>query len=244
MILYPLIKKWIKQDIISLWFFVRYRDPDYHIRLRFYLNDTINFKNCVSEIVHNSKNFTYSNIISTISIDTYIRELERYGTNNIVLCEQLFSHDSTTICENLSNTSSFCDVFIYTVNQCASKLENWIPNLDECIRIINSQYEALNKTLKLNNKDLNKLYAKYRNALTIDAKQNLFLYKKGIKPTEDISYPPDIIPSLIHMYINKIFVENHRLYETEIYYFLKRLIEMKKFLLTKQETNYEKENQT
>ncbi|WP_332369830.1 thiopeptide-type bacteriocin biosynthesis protein [Spirosoma telluris] len=82
-------KGWIKQA-----FFIRYSDPDYHLRIRFQLTH--------SHYVHLGKawqkaliTLLESGFIYRMQLDTYQRELERYNPELIEDCEAIFSHDST-----------------------------------------------------------------------------------------------------------------------------------------------------
>ena len=39
-IIHPIVQNLQRQNLISHWFFIRYNDPDFHIRIRFYISDT------------------------------------------------------------------------------------------------------------------------------------------------------------------------------------------------------------
>ncbi len=90
----PFVETLLLDEVINKWFFVRYNDPQYHIRLRLKLNDKdqfgrvfVLFNDSVSELCAN-------NVISNIQMDTYDREIERYGDATIGLVEDLFCYQS------------------------------------------------------------------------------------------------------------------------------------------------------
>ena len=41
--LYDFVKEMMKYDLIDRWFFIRYNDPDFHIRLRLHMKEVRNF---------------------------------------------------------------------------------------------------------------------------------------------------------------------------------------------------------
>lgn len=98
-----LISALSKQSIIDKWFFIRYADPDFHIRIRFLLNRT---EDIAKVMVQLRKVLHYeidNGIISKIQYDTYNREIERYVDRNIEESESLFHTDSIATLEILYN---------------------------------------------------------------------------------------------------------------------------------------------
>jgi len=94
----PFIKNLYNNKFIDKWFFIRFRDPRYHIRLRLLLNT--NYKgNIISDfnIYLNSSDF--KDLVHDLKIDTYTRELERYGQLNIENSETFFFHDSNFVAD-------------------------------------------------------------------------------------------------------------------------------------------------
>ena len=79
-----------KQNLIEKWFFIRYNDPKPHLRFRVQLFDKVNYHIVLDLINSKLKEFIDSGEISNIVIDTYSRELERYGIDTIGFAEELF----------------------------------------------------------------------------------------------------------------------------------------------------------
>ncbi len=97
----PLVDRLKKAGLIEKWFFIKYEDPDTHIRLRLY-NNNIEKNSEVSKIVYQYlKPLMDEGVISKVLNDTYIRELERYGSNNIENTEEYFEFDSRTTLDML-----------------------------------------------------------------------------------------------------------------------------------------------
>lgn len=95
-----LIKELNRQKIIKHWFFVRYGDPDWHLRLRISGNPS-RLRNEAQLLIENSlQKWTKQKVIWRIQYDTYEREIERYGgLLGIELSEQFFHADSEAVLE-------------------------------------------------------------------------------------------------------------------------------------------------
>lgn len=93
----PISRKLTEQGIISDWFFIRYTDPDYHLRLRFKLTNS-NQAHHVNTLVNESlREYLEQDMVWRLQLDTYVRELERYGYKTIDLTESLFCLNSNLI---------------------------------------------------------------------------------------------------------------------------------------------------
>lgn len=80
--------------MIDKWFFIRYADPDFHIRIRFHLTDKTHFQS-VCQQFHAAVQPQFENkYLFKVQIDTYTRELERYGAEVMDVSETFFFYDS------------------------------------------------------------------------------------------------------------------------------------------------------
>lgn len=96
-----------ENNCIEKWFFIRYNDPEAHIRLRFLLSENSNL-NEVIQILNETFNVLQNqNLIWKIQTDTYVRELERYGPSTYKLTETVFEADSAMILDYLQLENSF-----------------------------------------------------------------------------------------------------------------------------------------
>ncbi|MCD2258056.1 thiopeptide-type bacteriocin biosynthesis protein [Psychroserpens luteolus] len=93
----PLTQKLIKEKVIDKWFFIRFNDPKYHLRLRFYCIDKKNVGLIINELNEQLKPSIDQGLIWKVQSDTYMRELKRYGSNTMEMSEELFYHDSKMI---------------------------------------------------------------------------------------------------------------------------------------------------
>ncbi len=96
-IIQPITEKLIDKQCIDSWFFIRYADPKEHLRVRFYIKNLDQIGNVIQLIAQELEDFIEKDLIWKVQIDTYQREIERYGSNTIEKAEQLFYHDSVMI---------------------------------------------------------------------------------------------------------------------------------------------------
>ncbi len=97
----PITEALLAENKINKWFFIRYADPDHHLRIRFCGQG--NFYAEVTERFNKGFDpYLQNHLIWKIQTDTYNRELERYGSANIENSETLFFHDAEAAIQILS----------------------------------------------------------------------------------------------------------------------------------------------
>lgn len=85
----PLVEE--TRDAADLWFFLRYTDPDHHLRVRFHGDVLARLHDRVRPLIDDGR-------VSRVVLDTYRREVARYGgPEGIVRAEQVFKHDSEAV---------------------------------------------------------------------------------------------------------------------------------------------------
>ncbi len=105
------IPKLLKLGHIKQWFFIRYEDPDRHIRLRFYSDPIILQKKVLPKMFSLFGDLQAKGKILRLQIDTYCRETERYGgPEGILLAERLFQIDSECVVSILQSLSAKGDI--------------------------------------------------------------------------------------------------------------------------------------
>ncbi|MFE6867707.1 lantibiotic dehydratase [Kitasatospora sp. NPDC057692] len=87
------------------WFFIRYTDPDPHLRLRWKGDHDALTRHLLPEIARLAAQLTEEGLLSRLVIDTYDRELERYGgSEGTDVSEQVFCADSRAVLRLLAET--------------------------------------------------------------------------------------------------------------------------------------------
>lgn len=97
----PLVRSMLGSGAADGWFFIRYGDPDWHLRLRFH-GSPQRLREVAGELSGVLAPLHRQQLLWKVQFDTYERELERYGgPEGMLLCEQLFQADSEAVLELL-----------------------------------------------------------------------------------------------------------------------------------------------
>lgn len=92
----------VKSKIATDWFFVRYADPEPHIRLRLH-GEPEALSRGLCRLREWADMLIEARTCSRISLETYDREIERYGgVEGIEICEKIFAADSVAVARLLS----------------------------------------------------------------------------------------------------------------------------------------------
>ncbi len=90
----PLVRSALGSGTADSWFFIRYGDPDWHLRLRFH-GDPDRLHHLSRELMNAVRAHHQDRLLWKVQLDTYEREVERYGgPEAMLLCERLFQADS------------------------------------------------------------------------------------------------------------------------------------------------------
>ena len=247
----PLVQRWQTEEKISQWFFIRYADPDTHLRLRFRLRDTIGISEVMEQMQEVLAPFTDSGLLSKIQLDTYERELERYGGSAITEAEALFHHDSEATLQFLSLTEGDAreDLrWLWGLRSIDVLLNDFGLPIIEKLSLLESmkdgfaQEHRIDKSLKL---QLDKKYRTHRLAIhRVLALENsddelyslvAILQKRSAQQADTVEnlrrthqqgtlsvVLTDLLRSYVHMLVNRLMPSQARLHEMVLYDFLYR----------------------
>jgi thiopeptide-type bacteriocin biosynthesis protein len=96
----PVAKVAIAEGRIDRWFFIRYSDPGWHLRVRFRGQPSTLMGQLLPEMRQALEPHLASGAVSRVCIDTYEREVERYGGDRgIELAERVFHIDAEAAVE-------------------------------------------------------------------------------------------------------------------------------------------------
>ena len=95
--IYPVLNDSFEKKIIEKWFFIRYNDPDFHIRIRIHDSSEKQPGEIFYIMEMLTRKLLSENKIYRVQYDTYEREIEKYGgASGLLLAEQIFFVDSET----------------------------------------------------------------------------------------------------------------------------------------------------
>ena len=246
----PLADHLKKEGIIDYWFFIRYADPEKHLRIRFHFADMNRLGEAIQLFQQVISPYRDNGLIWKVQTDTYQRELERYGKNTIVQSEKLFHLDSECIVRVLDMiegdegekirwlfciraVDQFFDDFHYTLEGRMNLMEHLKTSF---LKEFNS-----NKYLT---KQIDKKYRESKSEI-LDVLNRETDAGSEIKPLFDLLnqrsemskpytgqivelakegklqvHPDDLMSSYIHMHLNRLFRNKQRQHEMMVYDFL------------------------
>lgn len=251
----PLTEMLSQKGVISKWFFIRYSDPDFHIRLRFYVKDTDTIGQVVSELHTILSPYVTDDVIHKVQLDTYVRELERYGASTVAVSEELFYHESKMLLQVMEVVEEDSLYFLWVLRAIDRLLQSFTYDTPQKLALVTANAQAFKKEFSAN-KQLNKqLDKKYRNLrdqvaifltpnplpsdyalldqLLIDWKRRTQQAVASIKTCNtnrtlevQLDY---LISSYIHMLVNRAFRSRQRFYELVCYDFLTKYYRSKQY---------------
>lgn len=90
----PVTENLLAAGKISEYFFIRFADPEFHIRFRVKINEGIGVDEILNSINNLSETYNSPGLTWKVQTDTYKREINRYGANSVHILEKLFFADS------------------------------------------------------------------------------------------------------------------------------------------------------
>ena len=97
----PLAAHLLESGAIDKWFFIRYADPKLHTRVRFHVTNHQALLETIRLVNTQTKEFIDQDLVWKIQVDSYQREIERYGVRSMEMGETLFFYDSRMIVDML-----------------------------------------------------------------------------------------------------------------------------------------------
>lgn len=244
----PFIVKMKNERLVQDFFFIRYNDPKFHLRLRFKVINKDCFNGIMKEFIFHFENAFQDGLISRVNIDVYNREIERYGEDSIEIIEKLFCIDSAMQISLIQAIRDNGD----------NDLERWLSSLviiDDFLTLIG--YDLVSKQTRIEyisnafkrefgitssklEKPLNDKFRTHRRQIeSILAHEALFskyesiftkrneLIQPVIKQLNDVTknhHPnlDELVSSIIHMMMNRLFRSNNRTCELVVYHLINK----------------------
>lgn len=246
--LLPFVTNLRDNNMIDDYFFIRYTDPKFHIRFRLYINNLLdygvifqNFEQLFTPCMDNG-------LVWNIQCDTYKRELERYGEEYIDKVERIFSIDSESIIlliQLIGESASpdedrwklslllledLLSVFGFDLKEKYLLFKQMSEALKKEFGFISSVFtKQLNDKFRTNRKIVNNIMT--NSDIYLEKYKNILSYRRNeitlVAATfnSDFDLKSDLMKSLVHMTMNRVFRSKNRLCELVIYDFLNRYYE-------------------
>lgn len=246
-----IITQLTQKNLIKKWFFIRYVDTDFHIRLRFLRQDESSINDILMLLYKHLSPLINDNLIWRVQLDTYNRELERYGNELIELSETIFYYDSNCILSIIKNLQDKSDnyrwmIALKMIDYLLSDFSYDIKSKKEIIEGVSNSFKNEFGFNQYNSKQFNSKYRENRKNIEMALSGDVtdIIFEKMCIPIEKKSkkimlivpdfekevkrlgiIKNDLILSYIHMILNRLFKSKNRIYELVIYDFMRRYYE-------------------
>lgn len=247
----PFTEKLLQLKLIDKWFFVRYNEDGFHLRVRFHLTDIKQVGNIMQLFMEYTERAEKEGQVWKIQLDTYKREIERYKGVLTVLAEDLFFYDSTIKLHFLFKTQGddrekyrwlwalrgidqLLDAFNYSLESKHDLMQGLSAAFAKEFNADRSFLQQLNRRLN-DDRSVIQMVMGGTVSATNEMKLLLDIYEdnkkeliktagqiiNNIAVTGNQLQLNSFLESCIHMNLNRLFLSEPRLNETIIYYFLR-----------------------
>ena len=247
--IFRFIDKLSIEGLITKWFFIRYSDPDFHLRIRVRLKDMSDIGTAISFFYTIIKRLEATNLIWKVQIDTYQRELERYHKELIEDTESFFCVDSdytVKIIRKVLTHNENCRWMI-AFKMIDLLLSDFLFTVEQKLTLMEKQSVDFKKEFGFDEFNAKQFNTKYRDCMkiinsVIKEKEDvdkplkrmigdlhrrsaalkpvcMTIIKKCKQHKIDYSFLPG---PYIHMMLNRLFYEQARKHELILYEFLRR----------------------
>lgn len=224
----PAIDSLLIEKIITKAFFIRYTDPHYHLRFRLHLSDDANrlkLSSALSCIYHLLHPFISDRLVWKVQLDTYQREIERYGENSILISEKLFFQDSLLYLNCLANEEFREDEQMRFLSA-LKNMDKWLTvfnmslqqKADFCTLRSDAFVKEFDSSMKL---QLDMKYRELKNLVFpfLGSEKYDSEFTKRDKVLCEMLMPKRNLANYIHMSMNRWFITQQRLMEYMCYLF-------------------------
>jgi len=264
LVMSPLTKILIEEKIIDKWFYIRYKDgKGYHLRVRFHLCNDENNGNVILRFHDLIMPFFQQRLIYDITINTYKRELERYGFETIEEFESLFFISTELILKLITLTEDSqenrwlygmksIDTFL---DSCCYSLEQKKKLLDGIKTSFGNEFGAdkeirrqLSKKYRNNKKKIETLFNEKNNEieslLSVFREESkvyfaIIVDKIKLNDFDKSLVIDDLVGSYLHMHCNRLFQSKNRKTEWVVYnllyeYYYSKIARLKSYVIKKE----------
>lgn len=250
-IIKPIADKLISENIIDQWFFIRYTDPKHHLRVRFHCTSATSIAVVINNLYPYLIEMVNDDFIWKVQTDVYKREIERYGSNTMILSEKIFFYDSVMIADfiNLIEEEQEELRWLFSMKAIDSYLNSFDFNNNDKLKIMDylktsfanefvsskSIKKQLDERYRIERKKIENIIAsteaqssEHSSICNIIATQEENIKEIALKiliyekqGKLEIKFG-DLISSYLHMLMNRLFKSKNRMHEMVCYDFLFR----------------------
>jgi thiopeptide-type bacteriocin biosynthesis protein len=247
----PMVRAALAAGNVRQWFFVRYRDQEPHLRLRFQGEPDVLRSQVLAELMTALGPVIGDDLVWRVAFESYVPEIERYGgTEGERIARHFFQFDSESVLDFLSLPEAGLERWRIALKTAHDLLSAVDPDLEvhlrETLRSRDNLSVVFNREPMLK-RALGLRFRRERAALTVllesGGLQPHFLCWLEKRRTASLEFaerlreadrrgvltssPIRIWSSILHMSLNRLVPAELRRYEPIIHEFLRRLYESK-----------------
>ncbi len=226
-------KKASDQGLIDKWHFLRYKDMQGHqVRVRYHLvNPSMANAMQVYALLKDTLSKYTLDEIHTIKIDTYTRELERYGADIYDDVEDIFTLDSNIHCMALKYLENDSDIrLLFGLYIVKRYTDMQFSSFKEKLAFVQRRSEQLSKDY--HGGKAQRTYFNQKFHATVKEIENFFdlmdngslrMLFSGIENIyKNKHIPEEVLPLFIHMSLDRLYKSRNRLNEYAAYSLMER----------------------
>jgi thiopeptide-type bacteriocin biosynthesis protein len=245
-IIAPVIKKLQKANSIEKWFFIRYYDPDFHLRIRLLTHNSQYVGEIIQQFYHKLNILNRNHLLWKVQLDTYNRELDRYDNRLIEEAESVFYADSECILSILKyitkNENYRWMIALKLINELLSDFGLSIGEKQKLLEYLSKSFKAEHGFNEFNSKQFSSKFRVNKKIIEsvldnriiekdfISLSQPIRKRTKRLKPiVEQIKLKArkdnninELLKSYLHMTLNRLFRSKNRQHEMILYDFMFR----------------------
>jgi thiopeptide-type bacteriocin biosynthesis protein len=237
------IKKKLKN-----WFFIRYSDPSYHIRLRVKPRENEVATEFVANLSAVMAPYFKTGLVSDLQLKTYRREIERYGHARIDQVENCFRNNSDLILYLINKSFSVHSLYHLSILLVENVMESAGFSTKRQLGLAEQMAGLFAEEMGISSEGNKKINLGYKN-FTIDSAAAHFNKSQQKRISETVKYflktlqkckdteKEKMLSDLFHMHINRLFSNDQRMHELIIYNYLTKKIKTKLGRLQQKELN-------
>ena len=223
---------------IRNWFFIRYSDPSYHIRLRLQLKDPADASMILTGLSNLLRRYIVIGIVRDLQLSTYRQETERYGAGRMHLAERCFMVDSDFVMEVISKSASINELYFISVLMMEAIWEGARFTTEHQLLFAEDMADRFASEMTVTTDGFKKLNQGFKNfdLSTVLPTLNKVQLKKMLRTERSFldvlqtCAPAEVhklLSDLFHMHVNRLFSNDQRIHEFIIYYYLTKRLKTK-----------------
>jgi thiopeptide-type bacteriocin biosynthesis protein len=206
--------------LIDGWFFLRYQEDGYHVRVRLRPVDARQRAAVLVELDRLGQGLHAAGLVTRVATDEYVPEVARYGgPENLALAERLFSADSDVVAGHVASGSDEQARLYLTVGTTLRRVRSAFATVAEQQEFLRNCQGGLDVHFEREGNPLGKFYREHRPALSAFIEENdaasaadeLFgELASALRASLGKNAGDPVLAAVLHMHCNRVFAVDSR----------------------------------